>query len=72
MTIDVEISEDTFQPSTPIERKCENANITSHSILTSHGARGSQGWAPLIYNKINPGLQEAFPHSCIFWCTSFK
>lgn len=52
---------DTFQSSTPVERKCEIANITSHIILTSHGARD-----PLLCNKINPGLQEAFHHPCIF------
>lgn len=64
--MDLEIFEDTFQSSTLMERKCENANITSHIILTS------QGWDPLVYNKINPGLQEAFHHPCIFWCTSLK
>lgn len=72
MIMDLEIFEDTFQSSTPVERKCENANIISHIILTSHGAKVSQGWDPLVYNKINPGLQKAFHHPCIFWCTSLK
>lgn len=42
---------DTFQSSTPVERKCEIANITCHAILTSHGARDT-----LLCNKINPVL----------------
>lgn len=48
--MDLEISEDNSQSSAPMDRKCVKANITSHIILTIHGAEGFHGWDPLVYN----------------------
>jgi len=48
MIMDLEISEDTFQSSTATERKCGNADVTSHVILTSHEAKGFRGWTPFL------------------------
>lgn len=64
MKMDLEVFDDIFQSSTPMERKCENSNITSHIILTSHGTKGSQGWSWTL------GCFSY--HPCIFWCTSLK
>lgn len=43
MIMDLEIFGNTFQSSTPMERKGENANVTSHIIPTGHGAEGYKG-----------------------------